>query len=188
MRKIVLGMSMSLDGYFEGPDHDISWHQVDDELHQFLNDDLRTRSAFLHGRVTYDLMADVWPTADADPDADGPTAEFAGIWRDMPKYVYSRTLRHARWNTTVVRDVVPAEVEALKDGPGGDLSIGGADLAAAFAAHDLIDAYDIYVHPVLVGRGRRLFADRDALTRLRLVHTRQFGNGVVLLRYGRATS
>jgi dihydrofolate reductase len=188
MRKIVLGMAMSLDGYFEGPGHDISWHQVDDELHQYMNDDLRTRSAFLHGRVTYELMASVWPTADQDPDADAPMAEFAGIWRDMPKYVYSRTLDHAEWNTTVVRDVVPAEVEALKDGPGGDLAIGGADLAAAFMAHDLIDAYDIYLNPVVLGGGRRLFPDSDTLTRLRLSRSRQFGNGVVHLRYDRAQS
>jgi dihydrofolate reductase len=188
MRKIILGMSVSLDGYIEGPGRDISWHQVDEEVHRYVNADLRTRGAFLSGRVTHELMAGFWPTADSDPDCSEPMAEFAGIWREMPKYVFSRTLEHAGWHTTIVREVVPAEIEALKAGPGGDLALGGADLAASFLAHDLVDAYQIYVHPVLVGRGTPLFKERDALTRLRLTSTRTFGNGVVELRYDRAES
>src|SRR4051794_18828560 len=94
-RKIVLMMSLSLDGYIEGPDHDIDWHLVDDELHQHFNDLLRTMGGLLSGRVTHELMAGYWPTADADPDAGGPVAEFAGIWREMPKFVFSRTLERA---------------------------------------------------------------------------------------------
>jgi dihydrofolate reductase len=114
--------------------------------------------------------------------------EFAAIWRDMPKTVYSRTLPldRADWNTTVVREVVPEEVRALREQPGGDLVVGGAELAAEFRRHDLIDEYRIYVHPVLIGRGNPLFRDTDALTHLRLTESRIFGNGVVLLRYERA--
>ena len=88
--------------------------------------------AFLSGRVTHELMAGFWPTADADPASTGPMAEFAGIWRDMPKIVFSRTLEQADWNTTVMREVVPEEIRQLKAQPGGDLALGGADLAAAF--------------------------------------------------------
>lgn len=88
MRKIILMMQVSLDGYFEGPDRDISWHMVDDELHRYFNDELRNMGGFLDGRVTHDLMAGFWPTADADPSSPAPMAEFAGIWRDMPKIVY----------------------------------------------------------------------------------------------------
>ncbi|MFG1808648.1 dihydrofolate reductase family protein [Streptomyces sp. NPDC049040] len=185
MRKIVLMMSVSLDGFMEGPKREIDWHLVDDELHGYFNAHLSGMGAFLDGRVTYELMAEFWPTADEDPSAPEPVKEFARIWREMPKIVYSRTLEHAEWNTTVVREVVPAEIEALKAQPGGDLALGGADLSAAFAAHDLIDEYLIYVHPVLLGEGKRLFpaaADRKGL---RLVGTRAFGNGVVLLRYTR---
>ena len=109
--------------------------------------------------------------------------EFAGIWRDMPKIVYSRTLERADWNTTIVREVVPEEVRALKAQPGGDLALGGADLAATFRQHDLIDEYHLYVHPVLIGRGKPLFAAADERTDLRLTGSRVFGNGVVLLRY-----
>jgi len=103
---IVLMMSVSADGFIEGPDRDIGWHLVDDEVHQHFNDVLGAMGAFLSGRVTYELMVAFWPTADADPDSDPPMVEFAGIWRDMPKIVYSRTLEHADWNATVVRDVV----------------------------------------------------------------------------------
>ncbi|WP_329182417.1 dihydrofolate reductase family protein [Streptomyces sp. NBC_01477] len=185
MRKVVLMMSVSLDGFMEGPQREIDWHLVDDELHDYFNAHLREMGAFLDGRVTYELMAEYWPTADEDPSSPGPVREFARIWREMPKIVYSRTLERAEWNATVVREVVPAEVEALKAGPGGDLALGGADLAAAFAAHDLIDEYLIYVHPVLLGAGKRLFPAAADRTGLRLVESRAFGNGVVLLRYAR---
>ncbi|PWU49104.1 deaminase [Micromonospora globispora] len=182
MRKIILWMSVSLDGFFAGPDGELDWHRVDDEMHQHFNDELRRMSAFLDGRRTYELMADFWPTADQDPGNSAPSREFAGIWRDMPKIVYSRTLPRADWNSTVVREVVPEEVTALKAQPGGDMVLGGADLAATFQRLGLIDEYRIYLHPVVVGRGRPLFP-ADARLDLRLVESRPFGNGVVLLRY-----
>lgn len=185
MRKIVLMMSVSLDGYIEGPNREIDWHLVDDELHQHFNDVLKEMGAFLDGRVTYQLMAEFWPGADRDPDAPAPVAEFARIWRSMPKVVFSRTLQHAGWHTTIVRDVVVDDILALKAQDGGDLALGGADLAAEFLRHDLIDEFRIYVHPVLVGRGKRLFPEHDALTSLRLIDSRRFGNGVVLLHYAR---
>jgi dihydrofolate reductase len=185
MRRIVLAMSVSVDGFMEGPNREIDWHLVDDELHSHFNERLRAMGAFLNGRVTYELMAEFWPTADADPSTTGPMAEFAGIWRDMPKIVYSRTLERADWNTTIVRDVVVEEIMALKAQPGGDLALGGADLAAAFRRHGLIDEYSLYVHPVLIGRGKPLFQEADAKADLRLAETRTFGNGVVLLRYER---
>ncbi|QNA71345.1 dihydrofolate reductase family protein [Streptomyces sp. So13.3] len=186
MRKVVLMMSVSLDGYFEGPNREIDWHQVDEELHRDLNDRLRVMGAFLSGRVTYQLMAEFWPTADQDPAAGETMVDFAGIWRDMPKIVYSRTLERADWNTTIVREVVADDIQALKAQPGGDLVVGGADLAETFLKLDLVDEYRIYVHPVLIGKGNPLFRDSDTLRSLRLVETQAFGNGVVLLRYERA--
>ena len=141
--------------------------------------------AFLSGRLTYELMAGFWPTADSDPSNSGPVADFARICRDMTKIVYSRTLKEAGWNTTIVREVVPDEVRALKARPGADLALGGADLVTAFRQHDLVDEYRLYVHPVLIGRGKPLFQASDTKQDLRLTETRQFGNGVVLLRYER---
>src|SRR5688572_5173332 len=129
MRKVIFMMQVSLDGFFEGPGQDLSWHMVDDELHEHFNDELRAMGVFLDGRVTYELMADFWPTADSDPASSAEMVEFARIWREMPKIVYSRTLEEAGWNTTVVRDVAADEVMALKAQAGGDLALGGADLA-----------------------------------------------------------
>ena len=185
MRKIVLMMSVSLDGFIEGPNREIDWHMVDEELHTHFNEQLSGIGAFLYGRVNYELMAGFWPTADQDPSSTGPVAEFARIWRDTPKIVYSRTLERADWHSTLVRDVVPEDVMALKAQPGGDLFVGGSDLPAAFMEYDLIDEYRIYVHPVLIGHGKPLFHPSDTKTALRLAETRTFGNGVVLLRYER---
>ena len=183
MRKLILMMSVSVDGFIEGPDRELDWHMVDDELHSHFNEQLSGMGAFLHGRVTYELMAGFWPTADKDPSSTRPMVEFARIWRAMPKIVFSRTLQRVDWNTTVVRDLVVEEIQELKAEPGGDLVLGGADLAAAFMRHDLIDEYRLYVHPIVIGRGKPLFQPSDTRIKLRLADTRTFGNGVVLLRY-----
>jgi dihydrofolate reductase len=185
MRKIILMMSVSLDGFIEGPNRELDWHMVDDELHGHFNEQLGAMGAFLSGRVTFELMAGFWSTADTDPSSTGPMVEFARIWRDKPKIVFSRTLERADWNTTVVRDVVPDQVIDLKAQPGGDLALGGADIAAAFLGHDLIDEYRLYIHPVVIGRGKPLFRVSDTKIDLQLAETRTFGNGVVLLRYQR---
>jgi dihydrofolate reductase len=186
-RRVVVAMSVSADGFMEGPNREIDWHLVNEELHRHFNDELRRMGAFLDGRITYELMAEFWPTADADPGSSPAMREFAAIWRDMPKIVYSRTLERAEWNTTIVRDVVPEQVRALTAQPGGDLALGGAALAASFRELGLVDEYRVYVHPVLIGRGRPLFVPTDRRTDLRLVETRTFGNGVVLLRHRVAT-
>jgi dihydrofolate reductase len=185
MRKIILMMSLSLDGYFEGPEADLGWQMVDEALHRHFNEELGAMGAFLEGRVNYELMAGFWPTADRDPSSTPAMVEFAGIWRDMPKVVYSRTLERADWNATVVRDVDVQEVEELKRNAGGDLVVGGAILGRSFMRHDLVDEYRIYVHPIVLGRGRRLFEPAEEAIGLRLAEARTFGNGVVLLRYDR---
>jgi len=177
---------MSIDGYFEGPHRELDWHHVDEELHQHFNDVLAPMSVFLDGRVNYELMAQHWPHADENPNASAPEREFARIWREMPKIVYSRTLQHADWNATIAREVVPADLEKLKQQPGGDMVVGGANLAATFTRYGLIDEYRLYVQPVVLGAGHPLFPPNNPPLHLRLDETRQFGNGVVLLRYGRA--
>jgi dihydrofolate reductase len=181
--KLVLLISVSLDGYMEGPDHDLSWHRVDEELHEHFNAVLRDAGAFLSGRTTFELMADVWPTADANPEYNDSPAmvEFAGIWRDKPKFVWSRTLEKADWNTEVRQDVDPDDVAQLK-ARYGELILGGVDLASTFLEKGLFDELRVYVHPVMVGAGTSWLA-RDLALDLRLLETRQFSNGVVLLHY-----
>lgn len=168
MRKVILMMSVSLDGFMEGPDRELDRHLVNDELHRHFNDDLRAMGGILDGRVTHQLMADHWPAADSDPAVTGPEAEFAGIWRDMPRTVFSRTLERADRNTTIRREVDAEEIRALKAQPGGDVCLGGADLAATFMRLDLVDEYRIYVHPVLIGRGKPLLPASANRTALRL--------------------
>ena len=183
MRKILLMSSVSLDGFFEGPDRDISWHQVNEELSGYLNEEFRTAGAFMFGRVTFELMAGVWPTAHRNPDLSASQIEFAGIWLDMPKFLFSRTVTQAGWNTTVMHDVVPEQIAELKAQPGGDIVLSGANLAASFMRQGLIDEFQILVHPVVLGQGRRLFEVPDLRLNLKLEGTRSFSNGVVSLRY-----
>jgi dihydrofolate reductase len=185
MRKVILFVQVSLDGFFEGPKKEIDWSMVDDELFAHIVEELKPMGAFLSGRVSYELLAAYWPTADADPESTPAVKEFARIWRDMPKVVYSKTLTSAEWNATIARDVVREEVEALKLQARGDLIVGGGNLGAAFMGQDLIDEYRIYVHPIQIGEGNRLFPPSQEKVLLRLVETRAFGNGVVLLRYER---
>jgi len=183
VNRIILMASVSLDGRFEGPDGSLSWQTIDEELHQHFNDVLRPMGAFLDGRVTYELMAGYWPTADADPTATPAEVDFAGIWRDMPKVVYSRTLDSVAWHAELVREVLPEDVEELRARASGDLAVGGADLAATFLRLGLVDELRLYVHPVVLGAGRHLFSDSGGDLRLRLVGTRSFGSGVTLLHY-----
>jgi dihydrofolate reductase len=185
VRKIIWTMGVSVDGYMEGPNHEIDWHMVDEELHSHMNDWLGRAGGFLEGRVTYQLMEDFWPTADQDPGASPTIVEFAQIWRDTPKFVYSRTLEKVGPNATLFHDVVPAEVLALKAHPGAYLVLGSSHLAADFARHDLIDEYRLYIHPMVIGRGTPALRPSDAKVPLQLIDTHTFGNGVVLLRYER---
>jgi dihydrofolate reductase len=183
VRKITMMMTISLDGYFEGPDRELDWHDVDEELLGHMNSWLGTQGGFLDGRITWENMAAAWPAVGQDPDAAPLMAEFAGIWLNMPKVVYSRTLEKADWNTEIVREVVAEEVMELKRRPGGDLVVGGAEVGGVFRRLGLIDEYRFYVQPVVLGRGRPLFPPGDERSDLRLAEARTFGNGVVLLRY-----
>ena len=157
MGKVVVNMSVTADGFFAGPDGDISWGLVDEEVHAHFNEVLGAMSYFVEGRVVYQMMEAHWPTADQQPDSTEAEREFARIWRETPKVVYSRTLDAVGPNATLVRDVVPAEVRELKAQAAGDLSLGGADIVAAFQQHGLIDEYWLYIHPVAIGEGRPLF-------------------------------
>jgi dihydrofolate reductase len=128
-------------------------------------------------------MAGYWPTAEADPAATPAMVEFARIWRDKPKIVFSRTLQRVDWNSRLVRDDAAAEVARLKAEPGFDMDVGGPTTAAPLIRLDLIDEYRLYVHPVILGAGTRYFAALEDRIALKLVETRTFDSGVVYLHY-----
>ncbi|HEV8456251.1 MAG TPA: dihydrofolate reductase family protein [Gemmatimonadales bacterium] len=157
----------------------------DEELHRFWNDQAREIDAFLYGRRLYELMSDFWPTADADPSAPDYVVEFARIWRDEPKVVFSTTLERVDWNSRLVRDNIAEEVTKLKAQPGKDMNVGGPTLASTLMRLGLVDEFRPVVHPVVLGGGTPFFPALDNRIGLRLVETRTFGSGVVYLRYER---
>lgn len=183
MSKIVYSMIVSLDGFIARPDGSLDWIIIDDELHRFFNHQARDEGVFLYGRRLYETMVAYWPTADANPSAADVEVEFARIWRDKPKLVFSRTLERAEWNSTLVREVNPDEIQRLKLQSQGSLGVGGADLAATFMRLGLIDEYQLVVQPVILGSGIPFFPTMDDTIKLRLVETRTFQSGAVLLRY-----
>ncbi len=123
-------MSVSLDGFIEGPNREIDWHRVDAELHQHFNEEIRKLGGLLEGRVTHELMAGFWPTADQDPHSTAEVAEFAGIWRDIPKYVYCADAgERRRAGTTILPGPGPGRGKGTQGTAGGDLGLGGAEPA-----------------------------------------------------------
>ena len=175
---IITMASISLDGFMEGPDHDISWHVVDDEMHEHFNVELGRMDRFIDGRRNHETMLAAWPHTDEHPEWPKPMHDFGRIWREMPKIVYSRTLETTEWNTVVKREIDPDELRALP----GDSMVGGAQLVGAFFEHDLIDEVRLYVNPVALGAGTPFFKKAKALA---LKSTRAFDAGVVELIYGR---
>ena len=131
-------------------------------------------------------MAAYWPTAGENPSAPKHEIEYARIWKNKPKIVFSKTLNHVAWNSRLVRGNIADEVNKLKAQPGKDMSVGGAGLASTFMQLGLIDEYCLYVHPMILGSGKPMFRQLHDKINLQLVETRTFGSGVVLLRYQRA--
>lgn len=183
MRKVIYSMSVSLDGFIETPNREIDWVIVDEELHTFFNDQAREQGAFLYGRRMYELMVDYWPTADTLPSRPAYEVEFARIWKNMPKIVFSKTLDKVEWNSRLVRDNIAEEITKLKAQPGKDLSLGGPTLASTFMQLGLIDEYQLFLNPVVLGSGTPFFPALRNPISLRLIETRTFGSGVVYLRY-----
>jgi len=186
MRRVIYGMMVSLDGFVAGPNEEIDWILIDEELHKYVNDQESAVDTYLYGRRIYELMAGFWPTADADPAAPDYIVEFAQIWKKTPKVVFSKTLEHVGWNARLVKDDVAGEIAKLKAQPGKDLEVAGAELASTAMRLGLIDEYWLYVQPVVLGTGKRMFPELGDKINLRLLETRTFASGVVLLRYQRA--
>ncbi len=174
----------SLDGFIEGPNHNIDWVIVDEELHRFVNDREREIGAYLYGRRMYELMQSYWPTAATQSNL-AFEVEFSQVWKQIPKIVFSRTLERVEGNARLVRGDVVNEVTRLKEQPGRDIEVGGAELASALIRAGLVDEYRIYIQPVLLGAGTPMFPSMDQAIHLRLVESHTFGSGVVFVRYQR---
>jgi dihydrofolate reductase len=181
MRRVFLFMMVTLDGFFEGPNHDIDWHNVDEEFNEFAIQQLDDVDTLLFGRVTYEGMASYWPTQFAKEN--DPVV--ADKMNTVPKIVFSRTLDKAEWtNSRLVKEHIAEEVSKLKQQQGRDLAIfGSSDLAVSLLQMGLIDELRIMVNPVVLGNGKRLFAGIDEKLNLKLLKTQTFRSGNVLLYY-----
>jgi dihydrofolate reductase len=187
MRNLIYSMGVSLDGFIAGPNGEIDWSAPDEELHRFHNQQTREMGAHLCGRRLYEEML-YWETADENPSAAEHELEFARIWKNQPKIVFSKTLEQVEGNARLVRDSVAEEVAKLKEQPGRDLSVGGAGLASTLVKLDLVDEYRLFVSPVVLGGGTPYLPALEERINLELVETQTFGSRVVYLRYRRAAT
>jgi dihydrofolate reductase len=181
-------VTLSLGGYFEGLNHDLSWHNVDHEFNRFAIEQLRETGLILFGRRTYQLMEGFWPKAAVDPGTSPDNREIARLINNAEKIVFSRTLDRVRetenWkNVKLRRKVDPVEIRRLKETPGKDIWVGTSDLAVSFIKEDLIDEFRFMINPVVVGRGRRIFEGLNRKLDLELTESRKFDSGNVLLYY-----
>ncbi len=181
MRKVIFFMLTSLDGYFEGPNKDINWHNVDEEFNEFAIQQTSEFGVLLFGRTTYELMASYWPSEDAK--SNDPVV--AGQMNSLPKLVFSTTLEKVEWeNTRLVKNNLVEAISKLKNEAGKDIAIfGSSDLAVTFIEHDLIDEFRIMVNPTVLGGGKPLFQGIKSKLDLKLIRTRTFKSGNVLLYY-----
>lgn len=178
MRKLIAAMNITLDGYC---DH--TSMGADDEIHDHYRDLLRSGDAVIYGRVTYELML-YWKSVIDRPTGDKSTDEFAAAIDEITKIVYSRTLKNVDWrNTELKREIIPEEMIALKRQSGRDIFVGSPGLIVALAKLNLIDEYQIAVHPAVVGHGLPLFKGISERIDLKLQKTKVFGGGAVIMYY-----
>jgi dihydrofolate reductase len=178
-------MTASLDGYIAGPGGDIGWSAPDEELHRFHNNEVSELGAHLLGRRLYETML-YWETPEPDHSDSEVTAEFAQIWRALPKVVFSSTLDRVEGKAMLARDGLAEVVARLKAQPGKDIGVGGATLAAACTELGLIDEYRVFLSPVAIGGGTPYLPVASGPVHLELVESRTLRDRVVYLRYRRA--
>ena len=180
MAKLIMWNLMTLDGFVEGPNRDISWHEDvwGEDLERLSIEQLHAAGGLLFGRVTYELMANHWPNA---------AGEVADFMNATPKYVFSRTLQQSGWNNTrmFAADAVDTVTQLKRDAAKDIFLFGSADLASHLIPHGLIDEFRIAVNPIILGGGTPLFKPGERI-KLKLLDSRAHSTGAVILRYAPA--
>ena len=175
MRKVVAGLFVTLDGVVESPG---AWQEhFDEDMGEAMTEQLASQDTVLLGRVTYQEWAPYWPTA---------TDEFASFINPVPKYVFSTTLDNVdEWkNSTLIKGDLAQEIARLKQLPGKNIGTAGSPtLVSSLLKQGLLDELILLVHPVVVGRGKRLFEDGDSLKRLKLLSSKTTRTGTMILTY-----
>lgn len=182
MRNLFLFMMVSLDGYFEGQQHDLSWHNVDDEFNAFAHEQNNALDTILFGRITYDLMERYWPTPEGARD-DKETAQ----WMDLARKVVVSEPFQPTWNNTeVISENVLDRIAALKQEPGTDIVMLGSNmLCVSLMEAGLVDEFRLMINPVAIGNGTPLFAGLPKRVEFTLQRSRTFKNGNVLHVYSK---
>lgn len=181
MKKIISQMMVSLDGFYEGKNHELDWHKVDVEHNDYAIDIFNQTSTLLFGRKTYQLMEQYWPTEQSKDDSQ----LVADRMNQLPKVVFSRTLEAVNWNETVlVKDHVTDYLHDLKRTAEKDLMIiGSGELVSFLTDVRLIDEYQVIVSPIILGEGKKFLENISHRVPLNIVSTRTFKTGNVLLCY-----
>ena len=178
MRKVIFAINLTIDGYC-GHETGIA----DDELHEYFTGLLQDSGVDIFGRNTYHLMYPYWHDVAVHQSESKAINEFARIYDAMPKIVFSTTLQSVEWsNTTLLHSNLREEILKLRGQPGKNIAIGSLSIASQAAEWDLIDEYHFVVHPIIAGRGPRLFGSVKDRT-LKLIGQKTFGSGVVALHY-----
>jgi dihydrofolate reductase len=187
MRKVILSTNVTLDGFMAGPHGELDWHfsHWNDEMEEYITEQGKSIDTILVGRVAYQSMADYWPTIAANPSARRKDLEFAEWMNSLPKIVFSKTLKEVGWNNSrLVKEKIPEEIAKVKQQPGKDMIMwGGVSIVNTFIKLGLIDEYQIWVAPVVLGNGKSPFKSIPKRRSLTLVKTKTFSNGVVILYY-----
>ncbi|HEX6889229.1 MAG TPA: dihydrofolate reductase family protein, partial [Chryseolinea sp.] len=179
MRKLIATMNMTFDGFC---DHTAMI--ADDEIHEHYNDLLRNAGSLLYGRITYQLMESYWPSVVETPTGNKPVDEFAVLIDNIPKIVFSRTLKNVGWkNTLLKKEIIKEDVLELKQQAGKNMFVGSPSLIVALSNLDLIDEYQLSVQPIILGSGLPLFKNIKNRIDLKLLKTKTFGCGAVTFYY-----
>jgi dihydrofolate reductase len=187
LAKLIYSSIASLDGYVADVDGRFDWSVPDEEVHAFVNELERPIGAYLYGRRMYEVMV-AWKRAEEIVGDSAAMRDYAAIWQAAEKVVYSRTLAApASARTRIEPEFDPEAVRRLKAASAADLSVGGPELAGQALAAGLVDEVHLLLAPVVVGGGNRALPD-DVRLELQLRGERRFGNGVVHLHYGVASS
>ena len=181
MKNIIVQEMVTVDGFFAGPGGEIDWHVVDSEFNEYAVGVLKSVDTLIFGRVTYEMMANYWPMPAALKD-DPIVAE---RMNNLFKIVFSKAGNETAWNNTkALNDINAADILKMKQEPGKDMIIfGSGTIVSEFTRLGLVDEYLFIVNPVILGKGKTLFPGITASQKLKLVKTRQFSSGNVLLQY-----
>ena len=180
-------MNITLDGFIAGPHCELDWHfsYWNNEMSRYASEQLALTDTILLGRVTYNAMAKYWPSVAMDASIPRDDIAFADMMNTHAKVVFSSTLKQANWhNSTLIASATEKEVTRLKRSPGKSMIIyGSSKLAQSLMQAGLIDEYILWTYPVILGEGKPLFHELKNRSALRLVETKLFSSGVVLMDY-----